>query len=225
MFRVEDKYALSMQDMYVLRTRLNAIMDSDSNEAAVDGYKISSLYFDDIYDTHLADTINGNPVRQKYRIRIYNDSLESIRLEVKKKQYSRIKKVSQKISREQLNCLMCGETIACDSKDADNAVNLFNEQIRGKVLRPKVIVTYERKAFVNESGNVRITFDTGIRGSDNVERFGDAGLTYDVLREQDSVLEVKYDNFLPEYIAQTIEVNRMWQTSFSKYRMCRELFI
>lgn len=224
MYRVEDKYALSLKDMYILRTRINAILQPDSNDSKMSGYKISSLYFDDIHDTHLLDTINGNPFRKKYRVRIYNDSFDLIKLEVKNKQYNRIKKASATITKEQLESIICGETIDSKSNDADNPINMFNMEIKSKLLRPKVIVTYERRAYVSEVGNVRITFDTDLRGSNQIQLFGDQDLKYDNIKGQDCILEVKYDELLPDYIAQTLEINRMWQTSFSKYRLCRELY-
>lgn len=224
MYRVEDKYCLSELEQFVMRQRLEAIMHSDSNEKDKAGYKISSLYFDDYMDTHYYDALNGNPYRFKYRIRIYNDSLEKITAEIKIKQYSRIKKLQQRITLENLQAWMNGETIPSSSEDADNPVNMFNNAIKDKLLKPKVIVTYDRKAFICNSGNVRITFDTGLRGSNDVERFGYENLSYDISREGDSVLEVKYDSFLPDYIAQTLEINQMWQTSFSKYRICREMY-
>lgn len=225
MYRVEDKYSISPEEFFVLKERLGVIMPSDSNDKNGVGYKISSVYFDDIYDTHYTDTVDGNPVRKKYRIRIYNDSFNMIKLEVKYKQYNRIKKLSRKISYRQMLALINGDTIEYDSDCLEDPITDFNMEIRQRLLRPKVIVTYERKAFVNMAGNVRITFDTGVRASDRVMEFGKKELVYDYPEDINSVLEVKYDEFLPQHIAQTLELNTMWQTSFSKYRICREVYI
>ena len=70
MFRVEDKYTMPNSDFLLLKNRIKNILPIDNNHQ----YKISSLYFDDLYDTDLMDTINGNPSRKKMRIRIYDDS-------------------------------------------------------------------------------------------------------------------------------------------------------
>ena len=225
MYRVEDKYGLTSNHFYILKKRLGAIMPSDGNSLGDAGYKISSVYFDDIYDTHFIDTVNGNPVRQKFRIRIYNDSFDTIKAEVKFKKYNRIKKLSKSIRPDQMQCLLNGESAENEGVDLDDPVLLFNMAIKARVLRPKVIVTYERTAFVREFGNVRITFDSNVRGSDRISDFGKRDLTYDFPEGENSVLEVKYDEFLPDYIAQTLEVNYMWQSSFSKYGICRELYI
>lgn len=225
MYRAEDKYLLSELDHFILRERLSAILPADENTAANhDGYKISSVYFDDITDSHYRDVVDGNAVRQKYRIRIYNDSFDVIKLEIKMKQYNRIKKLSRTITCDQMMTLLRGEPLRCGT-DADETVSLFNREIAQRLLRPKIIVTYERKAFVCDAGNVRITFDTHVRASGQTDQFGNRNLHYDALPEENRVLEVKYDEFLPDYIAQALEVNRMEQVSFSKYRLSRERII
>ena len=222
MYRVEDKYVLPHTDFFLLRNRIETILSPDSNSND-DGYKISSVYFDDILDTHLRDTVDGNPIRQKYRIRIYNDSFDVIKLEVKFKQYNRILKRAQKISVAEFEKLLNCETIDAPD-DLDNARNLFNLAIMERGLRPKVIVTYERRAFIYTPGNVRITFDSNLRGSTQFKYFGNKNLVYEYPEGSGAVLEVKYDEFLPKFIAQTLEINSMWQTANSKYRICREIF-
>lgn len=223
MYRVEDKYALPDEDFMLMRKRMETILQSDSNSLGDKEYKISSLYFDDIYDTHYRDTVDGVPYRNKYRIRIYNDSFDTIKLEVKTKQYNRIGKRAAGITYEQMQALMHGEVLEWPD-DCDDPRAAFNLAIRAENLKPKVIVTYERKAFIYPSGNVRITFDRNIRGSNRIEAFGNADLVYDYPVESANVLEVKYDEFLPDFIAQALETDSMWQTSNSKYRICREIY-
>lgn len=227
MFRVEDKYMLSPNDFVLMKHRFDTLLKPDDFTCGEVGYKISSVYFDDIYDSHLTDTVSGNPIRQKYRIRIYNDSFDTIKLEVKSKQYSRIFKRSKSITYEQLQTLLNGIPVDYGEKtnDLDDPGEAFNTAIKTRLLRPKVIVTYERKAYVNETGNVRITFDENVRGSNRIELFGNPDLVYDYSQEGDSILEVKYDELLPGYIAQTLELNKLWQSSFSKYRICREIYM
>jgi hypothetical protein len=100
----------------------------------------------------------------------------------------------------------------------------FALAIRNRGLKPKVIVTYERKAFVYETGNVRITFDRNVRGSNRIDLFGDKNLLYEYPKDYNAILEVKYDEFLPDFIAQSLEIDSMWQVSYSKYKICRELY-
>ena len=36
-----------------------------------------------------------------------------------------------------------------------------------------------------------------------------------------TLMEVKFDEFLPEYIKETLELGKLSQTAFSKYYLCR----
>ena len=223
MYRVEDKYFLSGEELYLMEKRMGSILNYDGYSHEERGYKISSLYFDDICDTCLADTIDGNSQRDKYRIRIYEDSFDVVKLEVKSKYYNRTQKRTVNISRKEMKRLCCGECIGAPN-DLGNPRTAFNIAILTRKLSPKVIVTYERKAYVYETGNVRITFDYNIRGSNQINLFGDGNLIYDFPKDYDSVLEVKYDEFLPDFIAAMLEMNSMQQISNSKYRICREIY-
>ena len=205
----------------MLQSRMEAALRSDVNEGGSDGYRISSLYFDDIRDSCLQDMVDGVNRRNKYRIRIYNDSLDVIKLEVKSKKNNRIQKRSKTISKAQMESLMRGECIE-DGASAKDPATLFNLAIRTQGLRPKVIVTYERKAYVYEPGNVRITLDRNVRASSRVEAFGEKNISYDFLREYDKVLEVKYDELIPGFLLQLLELGNMQQSAYSKYQLCRE---
>lgn len=223
MYRAEDKYLCNEAQMRILQARVGAVLKADSNQNNEFGYAVTSLYFDDIADSCLNDTEAGVGLRQKYRIRIYNHSLQTIKLEVKYKRYNRVHKKSAGISRKQMETLISGRCIEDAAPAPDNPITLFNAAISQRGLRPKVIVEYDRKAYVFQSGNVRITFDRGVRANREVKQFGNADLYFEPVRDSNNVLEVKYDEFLPGFIAQLVEMGNMNQSSFSKYRMCREL--
>lgn len=224
MYRVEDKYTCCEQDLALLQARLKAVLQPDANQTHDDGYKITSVYFDDIYDTHLKDTENGNRLREKYRIRIYDDSFHTIKLEVKYKKDCRVFKKAKSITVEQMKQLLAGQCIPDEHPSMDNTITLFNMAISTRGLRPKVIVEYDRAAYVFDAGNVRITLDRNLRASTDFEAFTNNNQAhYDAIPGFDRVLEIKYDEFLPGFIARILETGNMNQTSFSKYRICREL--
>ena len=221
MYRVEDKYNCTEAELTMLQARMEAVLRPDENEGGPEGYSITSLYFDDLRDSCLQDTVDGVNRRNKYRIRIYNDSLDLIKLEVKTKQDNRIRKQSKTISRTELESLMQGECIVEKGSFEDPATQ-FNLAIKEGGLRPKVIVAYERKAYIYEPGNVRITFDRNVRASSRVESFGQKNISYDFLQEYDKVLEVKYDEFIPDFLLQLLETGNMQPSAYSKYQLCRE---
>ncbi len=223
MYRVENKYNCSETEMYILQQRVETVLRPDSNESDPEGYSVMSLYFDDLKDSCLQETVDGVNLRDKYRIRIYNDSLDVIKLEVKSKKDSRILKRSKSITKEQMERLMRGECIE-DTASTEDPATLFNIAIKTGGLRPRVVVAYERKAYIFGPGNVRITFDRNVRASDRVEDFGKSNISYDFLQECDKVLEVKYDEFIPDFLVQLLELGNMQQTAYSKYQLCREAY-
>lgn len=222
MYRVEDKYVCSKKDMYLLQKRISSILCLDHDSTSGGGYTITSLYYDDLFDSCLKDNEDGADQRWKYRIRIYNHSFQSIKLEVKIKRYNRILKRSKEITYDQMKKLIRGECIKDDFPAMDNPVTLFNLAISEKGLRPVVVVEYDREAYIYEAGNVRITFDRNVRMSNCTERFGDADLYMESVKGEEDVVEVKYDELLPDFIAQLLELGNMNQCAFSKYRACRQ---
>lgn len=222
MYRVEDKYICGERDLLLLQGKLGIVLKSDNNQKSDVGYTVTSVYFDDFLDSHLRETIEGVSQRQKYRIRIYNHSLDVIKLEIKYKRYNRVMKKSCLISEEQMKMLLAGKCIEIEEPSADHPIVLFNLAIRSRGLRPKVIVEYDRKAYVFPSGNVRITLDRNLRAGAQIDNWGKTGIVLNQVKEMPNVLEVKYDEFLPGFIAQLLESGNMNQSSYSKYRLCRK---
>ena len=221
MYRVEDKYSCSERDMLLLESRMKAVMRPDP-AAGGTSYRISSLYFDDPADSCLAESEDGAGCRKKYRIRIYNNTADVIKLEVKYKAYNRILKKSRTISREDAEKLIAGECIEDREESMDNPVTLFNLAIKTDLLRPKIIIDYHRTAYTFSPGNVRITFDRSLRVSRDIASFLNGDTVFAPVRDADKILEVKYDEFLPGFIARLLEFGNMNQTAYSKYRLGRE---
>lgn len=221
MYRAEDKYLLSERDMLLLQSRLKVVMRPD---AYSDGkaYRITSLYFDDPEDNHWRDTEDGESFRKKYRIRIYNNSFDLIKLEVKYKAFNRVTKLSAPISREDAIRLIAGECLEDQNPSMGSPVTLFNLAVRQSLLRPRIIIDYTRDAYIFGPGNVRITFDRNICASSDTGRFMDGNCLWEALRETNQVLEVKYNEFLPGFIAGLLETGNMNQSAYSKYQLGRE---
>lgn len=223
MYRVEDKYLCSEQDFSIIQSKCKAVMRQDYNSKTSKGYKVSSVYFDDIRDTHLLDSLNGSQVRKKYRIRIYDGSFETIKLEVKYKYDNRVFKKSQNISYGSMVNFMRGKCIGGETGDIDDPITLFNLAISKDLLRPKVIVEYDRVAYTFPAGNVRVTFDKNVRSSTDFRSFlKDDDCRFRGVPGLDRVLEVKYDEFIPGFIMRLLESGNMHQIEYSKYKICRE---
>ena len=72
-------------------------------------------------------------------------------------------------------------------------------------------------------GNVRVTFDRNIMASRACDEFLENRVSgmVPILPKGLHVLEVKYDEFLPDFIARQLEIGNLRQTAFSKYYLGR----
>ena len=80
------------------------------------------------------------------------------------------------------------------------------QQAQGQCLRPKTVVCYDREAFFYPPGNVRITLDRNVRSGLGSLDFLNPQARYVPVMEGLTVLEVKYDAFLPELIRMAVQV-------------------
>ena len=160
--RHELKYFIHPAEVEALRARLRPVLKMDSHCRGGKPYVIRSLYFDDIDDSAYFDKQAGVMNRDKYRIRIYRYSDAEIFLERKRKLGDLIQKSSVQITRR-----LCEQIIAGDPRGLYKANNpLLKDayvQMRTRLLRPSVIVDYEREAYLHPAQNVRITFDLKLR--------------------------------------------------------------
>ena len=204
----------------LLSARLKNVMSADIHQDG-DCYEIRSLYFDDAWDRCMDENEAGVDQREKYRIRLYDPRSDVIHLEIKEKNSGLTKKRSCDLSREE--CMQIMEGTLPLKIDDRAPLNALQVQMRCSKMEPKVIIAYERTAFVHPSGNVRITFDRNIMASRCNEEFLEDRVSgmVPVLPAGMHVLEVKYDEFLPDVIAQQLEIGKLRKTAFSKYYLGR----
>lgn len=219
-FRHEYKHEINFTDFLVIRSRLNAVMRKDPHVSETGHYQIRSLYFDNVSDKALREKISGISEREKFRIRCYDQNYDFIRLEKKVKRGGLGYKLSAPITREQVHRLLVGD-IAWMISNPEALIAELYTKMKTQGLRPKTIVDYTREPFVYAAGNVRVTLDydirTGILETDM--------LLPDIPTVPASpgtvILEVKYDQFLPDMIRDAIQLRYRAETSFSKYEACR----
>lgn len=218
-FRNEYKHHVTEYDLIGLRTRLGAVAHRDLFSTDNGGYLIKSLYFDNCYDKALVEKMSGLAKREKFRIRFYNNDTSFIRLEKKSKIDGLCLKQSTRMTAKQVQALLDGETEWMTDLD-DELIRELYAKMRYQLLRPKNIVVYDREAYVYDAGNVRVTIDSNIRGSDNVGRFLQ-GDEVDLKLFNETILEVKWDGFLPQIIRDIVQLRDVQTSNFSKYAATR----
>ena len=91
-----------------------------------------------------------------------------------------------------------------------------------RLLRPRVIVDYEREAYLHPVEDVRITFDMRLRsGLSSVDLFNRQLPTVCPHDRNVEILEVKFNNNLPGYIAGLLHGVEAERSAVSKYVLCR----
>ena len=218
-YRHELKQEISYLDMFILRQRLLSVMQQDSH-AANGKYEIRSLYFDNAKDKALREKLDGVNVREKFRIRYYNGDSSFINLEKKSKINGLCQKESARLTKEQTQAIIDGN-VGWMKDSSESLIRELYIKMITQGLRPKTIVDYTREPFIFAPGNVRVTLDynirTGMLGTD----FFNMSCTTIPAGEDAIILEVKWDEFLPDIIRDIVQLKNGRAGAFSKYAACR----
>ena len=218
-YRHEWKFEISRFDMYSLRQTLSAVCRRDDH--AIDGkYIIRSLYFDDIHDKALNEKINGVNKREKFRIRYYNFDTSVIHLEKKCKLNGVGTKFSASLSKEEAQAIVDGnyEWMVDDERDL---VKELYVKMHNEGLRPKTVVDYTREPFIFDAGNVRVTLDYDIRTGLSSTDFLNPDMITIPAGDEVILMEVKWDDYLPDIIKDAVALRGVRAGAFSKYAKCR----
>lgn len=236
-WRHELKYLIDEYAFRSLYYSLCPIMHTDGNACALEGdpeclpcYQIRSLYFDDYGRQGIFDKLAGVDPRHKYRIRIYNDGDQIIRLEKKIKRGSLTQKQSCPLTREQTDAILAGDLSLLEgslpgsapsrSRQA-NLIGQFYGDWQTRLLRPLILVDYNRIPLIWPDGNVRVTFDRHLAtGLYRQDIWDDGAGLQPVLSPGTLILEVKYDHFLPEFIRDLLPLSGAVPLAISKYAQC-----
>ena len=220
-YRHEYKHAINLLDYHSLRQRVRVVARVDSNAGTDGRYHIRSLYFDNDDDKALREKIYGLPNREKFRIRVYNIDDAFIRLEKKSKRNGLCNKQSTALTREQTQWILDGDLVWM-AETKEPLIVEFYSKLRFQRLKPRTIVDYWREAYIFPYGNVRVTFDSHIRtGLYSTGLFDSSIPTLSVGEPGVLLMEVKYDNFLPDIMRDLIQTNTRHPGAFSKYAACR----
>ena len=214
-YRSERKYFISYPDAARLKTRLDAFLRSDEHgENGV--YRVKSLYYDTPDGRYYREKLDGLEQRQKLRLRIYDEEQPGAKLELKRKNGDMQHKTSLEVSRTDAESLAKGVYTSLFSYDCENAMKLYTMLTLHRY-RPAVIIEYDRAAFSYREFNVRLTLDSRIRSSETNLNLYERHLPWNPVFLDAVILEVKFNQTLPEFIRKLLAPCRLTAVSFSKY--------
>ncbi|GHU95185.1 molecular chaperone [Clostridia bacterium] len=218
--RHELKHSLNYGDYHILRGKLRRVMSHDVHADENGEYRVRSLYFDTPGDKALREKIDGVDRREKFRIRRYLGDTDYIMLEKKSKTHGMCYKRSAKLTAEEVCAIQSGELSWMIGDKRELVCELYSK-MRSELLLPKTVVDYIREPFICIAGNVRITLDRDIRTGLFATDFMSECLPTVKAGDELVLLEVKYDQFIPDYITNVLQLGSRRAAACSKYAICR----
>ena len=224
-YRTELKYICFETELKLIENRIRYLVSRDSHIKQSGAYTVRSVYFDDFYNSCYYQVQDGVDNRRKYRIRIYNCDRSYVMLEEKNKHWGKSYKDSCRLTIDQCEMLLNNKPVSL-SHDCPSVLKRLCAAMHTQMMHPCIVVDYQRTPFIYHLGNIRVTFDRYISTSSHVERFFDRTLPLrPIMQNGQHILEVKFDEFLVDYVHHTLQLDYLQQTAFSKYYLCRKYAI
>ena len=192
------------------------------------GYEVRSLYFDSNFRHSLLEKRDGIGIRRKLRIRYYPDysreKQEFAFIEIKKKINENVAKSRVLVPLEKALYILDNH-----HPDAKSFYENASEQDKNTLkeiwflykkynLKPVCIVSYKRQPFLSKlEKTFRLTFDTNVmvRNFNLDLHFG--GGSKLIIPRNLCIMEVKFNNILPNWAIKIIQKNDCIQYKISKY--------
>lgn len=214
-YRNELKYQIDRSEEVALNQRLRKVLKPDEH-GSNGSYLVKSCYFDDIYDRALCENLFGADIRTKYRIRYYDNDPSYIVMEKKVKYVDKGYKESFRLTKSEAERMLAGSyTFLLDRPESLAREFLVQAKVKG--LKPKLVVQYQRQAFLMDAGNVRVTLDTEIKTSLDTDSFFEPIQALLPERVGKCILEVKFDRYLPDLVQDLLACESVQRIAHSKY--------
>lgn len=228
--RFEAKYPISEMEALAIRDYIQPYLTSDDHVAWGEPYTINSLYLDNAALRLYWSSVMGEKNRIKLRIRAYTeDPQDPVIFEIKRRVDRIILKERTVMRRDCVPAVLNGETIpesaylkpTSKEKESLQHFRFYMESLQAQ---PKTMVRYKREAYMsNLEEPVRITFDRAL-STLPVEEYSpdiwEYGPRWMELHGLPVILEIKFTNTFPFWVAKLIQRFNLTRDSFAKYVAC-----
>ena len=224
-YRSENKYLINQVDANNIMGKMGILLNRDDHSEN-NSYIVRSLYFDSINNIDFSTKLAGTEIRKKIRIRVYSPNDKKCKLELKEKNGDLQHKTSVVITKEDAEELIKGNFSVLIKYFAENeaATRIYTIMTLGNY-RPVVMIEYDRVAFTNPLYNTRITFDMNVRASESNFDLFDENINYNMILNNQIILEVKFNERLLETISDILKPYHLNRLSISKYGLSRKNYI
>ena len=212
MKRYELKYLLDAAQTEYLVKALEGRMRLD----AYGRTPIASLYYDTPSFRLIRASVEKPEFKEKIRLRSYGQATAAspVYLELKRKASGIVYKRRVQSTIAQAERFFAGGGI-CAGGQINREITTFRD--RYGALVPSCLIIYDREAYYEPGGDLRLTVDYRPR-----YRFDGLDLTLPMEGEPlrpagDTILEIKVQEAMPLWLARILDAGRIYKTSFSKY--------
>lgn len=213
MKRYELKYIINKSQEEFLLDSLKGHMEPDKFGLT----SIASLYYDTPDYRLIARSVEKPPFKEKMRLRSYGLATNEspVFLELKRKAYGIVYKRRVQTTIPLVTKFLDGEGDICAGGQINREIVYFRDMYKN--LAPTCLIIYDRTAFFEPDGDLRLTIDNNPR-----YRVDDLNLTTSMegnllLPENCSVLEIKVQQAMPLWLSAILDKGKIYKGSFSKY--------
>ncbi len=223
--RFEIKYILNKKNSKSIQNEIKNFMTYDGyidKKKKEKKYYVRSIYFDNNQFLNFNEKVDGLKIRHKYRIRTYSNKFyreTKLFLEQKGRNNERTYKIRSKINKKDLQLFFNKKKIFNLNKKYKK-FHLFEKFVFDsyrKNLSPNVIIDYDRRPFINNTGiYFRLTFDSNLRACISDVLFKKI-YNWKSCIDGFEILEVKFDRTIPAWFQKIIQSFELRRVSVSKY--------
>lgn len=213
MKRYELKYLLDGDQTAYLRERLKGHMEADSYGKT----SIASLYYDTPTYQLIRTSVEKPLFKEKIRLRSYGLATESspVFLELKRKAYGIVYKRRVETTIPLVRKFFSGEGDICAGGQINSEITTFRDYY--KTLVPSCLIIYDRTAYFEPGGDLRLTIDEDPRYRVDSLNLTESMDGISLLDEGWTILEVKVQEAMPLWLAHILSEGGIRKGSFSKY--------
>ena len=220
------KIVITRAQRDALMPRLLPHLRADANAGDDAFYPVINLYYDNADRDCYWEKIRGQKSRRKLRVRVYGSLDGKVPpasfIEIKHKCDARVVKRRAQLPLDAALAVGAGEDLDLPLGLADRKlVAEVHALVQQRGFRPVCCLRYDRQAFadVNPASDLRLTFDAGIgyRMDDLTPVPDDRNFSRYLLREGESVMELKVNGAVPYWLPQLLGGAGCILTGHSKY--------
>ena len=213
MSRVEMKYILSKEQTERFKNAIKGHMFVDQYGLT----SIASLYYDTPDYRLIRTSIEKPAFKEKIRVRSYGMAKEDtpVYLELKRKAYGIVYKRRVQTTIPELEAFLQKESAICADGQIAREISYFRDYYG--TLIPSCLIIYDRLAYRNDDGDLRLTIDANPRyRTDQLNLTSSMDGTL-LLPEGSTILEIKIQQSMPLWLSNILDQEKIYVSSFSKY--------